>query len=246
VHELGLLIVGFFAGLSGPIGGVNSLVAFPGMLVLGYSPLQANVTNTVGGLVPAAIGASLSYRSHIDMERRTLVRLSVLAMLGATIGGALLLVLGESVFRTAVPVLLIGGSVLILLQPFIVKRLAKQGEHVTHMRVALVGTFIISIYTGYFGAGAGVLIVSLYAVMLTGGMQRANAAKSFIALVSNLAAAIYFIIAADIDWWACLFLAPSSFLGAIVGVRIAKRMPDKILRVVVAIGGLAAALMALH
>lgn len=246
MHELALLIVGFFAGLSGPIGGVNSLVAFPGMLVLGYTPLQANVTNTVGGLVPAAIGASLSYRTHIDIERPVLFRLSLLGVLGGIIGGALLLVLGESVFRTAVPALLIGGSALILLQPLVVKRLAKQGAHATHMRVAMIGTFIITIYTGYFGAGAGVLLVGLYAVMLAGGMQKANALKSLIALVSNLAAALYFVAAADIDWWACLFLAPSSFLGAVVGVRIAKRMPDEILRVVVAIGGLAAALMALH
>jgi uncharacterized membrane protein YfcA len=91
-----------------------------------------------------------------------------------------------------------------------------------------------------------VLLVSLYATMLTGGMQRANATKSVIALVSNLAAAIYFVFAAPIDWWACLFLAPSSFSGAVAGVRVAKRLPDNILRIAVAIGGLAAALMALH
>jgi uncharacterized membrane protein YfcA len=246
LHELGIVLVGFFSGMAGPVGGVNSLVAFPGLLLLGYSPLQANVTNTVGGLVPAAIGASLSYRTHIDGPRRTLYWLAALSVLGGALGGVLLQVLGESVFRSAVPALLIGGSALILLQPIIVKRLRQAGEHKTHLHVVYIGTFVVTIYSGYFGAGAGVLLVSLYALMLSGGMQRANAMKSVMALASNLAAAVFFAFAAPVDWSAAVFLAPSSFLGAVIGVRIAKRMPDEALRIVVAIGGVSAALVALR
>lgn len=246
MHELGILLVGFFSGMAGPVGGVNSLVAFPGMLLLGYSPLQANVTNTVGGLVPAAIGASVSYRTHIDLQRRSLYWLVGLSILGGLAGGVLLQALGESVFRAAVPALLVGGSALILLQPFIVKRLTQAGEHRAHWRLVCAGTFVITIYSGYFGAGAGVLLVSLYGVMLVGGMQRANAVKSLMALSSNLAAALYFVFAAPVDWRAALFLAPSSFTGAVVGVRVAKRLPDEILRIVIAIGGVSAALMALR
>lgn len=109
MEALALLAIGFFAGMAGPVGGVNSLVAFPGLLLLGFSPLQANVTNTVGGLVPAAIGASVSYRTHVDLPRRTVYQLVALAVLGGAFGGVLLQVLGESVFRSAVPALLLGG-----------------------------------------------------------------------------------------------------------------------------------------
>lgn len=135
---------------------------------------------------------------------------------------------------------------MILLQPIVVKRLAKAEAHSTHLRVVLLGTFLITIYSGYFGAGAGVLLVSLYATMLAGGMQRANAIKSIMALASNLAAAVYFAFAAPVDWSAAALLAPASFLGAVIGVRIAKRLPDELLRIVVAVGGVSAALYALY
>ena len=52
-----ILGVGFFAGSINTIVGSGSLVTFPTLLALGYSPVVANVSNTVGLVFGSISGA---------------------------------------------------------------------------------------------------------------------------------------------------------------------------------------------
>ncbi|HEX3732450.1 MAG TPA: sulfite exporter TauE/SafE family protein [Mycobacteriales bacterium] len=240
-----LVGLGFVGGVIASTAGSPSLLSFPILLALGYPPLVANVTNTVGIVMPTTIGGSLGYRAELKNEGRKAVLLVLAGGLGGAVGGGLLLLLGGRAFEVVVPWLLVCAAVLVLAGPWVVRRVFRGGEPKGRTAPALAITFAFSIYGGYFGAGVGPMLVAAYGLLLRGGVQRANALKVLVVLAANLAATIFFAIFGPVDWNAVLALATSSVIGGYVGAHTARRMPDWLLRTAVAGSAVAAAVIQL-
>ena len=107
-----IVAVGVFAGTVNAIVGAGSLVTFPTLLLLGFSPLVANVSNTVG-LVPGTISGAVGYRQELAGQRNRARPLLIAATLGGLTGAALLLILPEAAFARIVPVLILVACVLV-------------------------------------------------------------------------------------------------------------------------------------
>ncbi|HEU4332186.1 MAG TPA: sulfite exporter TauE/SafE family protein, partial [Lapillicoccus sp.] len=93
-----IVAAGFAAGTINTIVGSGSLITFPTLLVLGYPPLTANVSNNIG-LVPGGVSGSFGYREELKGRSRTLWRLGPLSFLGSIVGASLLLVLPPEAFK---------------------------------------------------------------------------------------------------------------------------------------------------
>jgi uncharacterized membrane protein YfcA len=97
-----------------------------------------------------------------------------------------------------------------------------------------------AIYSGYFGAGASVVVLAALGLTLGGSLSRLNALKQSLALASNVAAALLFAAAGPVAWRPALVMAIASFVGGTLGGRLAGRLsPVWLRRVVVAIGAAA-------
>jgi uncharacterized protein len=106
---------GVVAGAVNAIVGSSSLVTFPTLLAVGYSPVVANVSNTVGLVfgrlsAPGATGASCAGRAPRGLARAR-------SAVGALVGGILLLELPESVFDAVVPILILLAVALMAFSP---------------------------------------------------------------------------------------------------------------------------------
>jgi uncharacterized membrane protein YfcA len=131
--------IGLVTGLINTVAGGGSLLSFPALLALGYSPLVANVTNTAGVFASSA-GGALGYRRELAGQRRNWVPLAIVCTIGSLIGGTLLLVLPASSFEAAVPVLIATAALLTLMQPWLAKRLP--GRNGTPPRVRAAAPFV--------------------------------------------------------------------------------------------------------
>ncbi|HZD70427.1 MAG TPA: sulfite exporter TauE/SafE family protein, partial [Actinomycetes bacterium] len=114
--------VGLVTGAINSVAGGGSLLSFPALLALGYSPLVANVTNTVG-VFPSSAGGSLGYRRELAGQSRKWMLLAAICTAGSVLGAWLLLVLPASSFEAAVPVLIGTAALLTLVQPWLAKRM---------------------------------------------------------------------------------------------------------------------------
>jgi uncharacterized protein len=229
-----LLLAGAAAGTINTIVGSGSLVTFPTLLALGYPPIVANVTNTVG-LVPGSVSGAIGYRRELAGQRPRAVRLCIAAGLGGLTGAVLLLALPATAFRVIVPILIIGAVVLVAIQPRLSKRLA-------HLRVdgppargdggwpLLIGVYLTGIYGGYFGAAQGVILIAILAVLVADDLQRLNGLKNVIAAVINAIAALFFIVLAPIHWPAAIALAVGATVGGQLGAHIGRRLSPTVLR----------------
>jgi uncharacterized protein len=125
VSALRLLLlggVGLVTGAINTVAGGGSLLSFPALLALGYSPLVANVTNTIG-VFPSSAGGSVGYRRELAGQARNWMLLAAICTAGSLLGAWLLLVLPASTFEAAVPVLIGTAALLTLAQPWLAKRM---------------------------------------------------------------------------------------------------------------------------
>ena len=228
---------GVAAGTINTIVGSGSLVTFPTLLLLGYPPLVANVSNTVG-LVPGSASGAIGYRRELAGQGRRIRRLGTAALLGGITGAVLLLALPPSIFEQVVPFLILLASLLMALQPRLAALVARHRPHGAEQSAGLaVLVYLTAIYGGYFGAAQSVILIALLAVFVPDDLQNLNGLKNVLALIVNGVAAVIFIAVAPVDWAVVLLLAAGAIVGGQIGASIGRRMSPLVFRTaVVAVG----------
>ncbi|HET6448113.1 MAG TPA: sulfite exporter TauE/SafE family protein [Conexibacter sp.] len=244
LEALLVLVAGVWAGAINTLVGSGSLVTFPVLLAVGYSPLTANVSNNLG-VVPGSISGAYGYRRELRGQRGRLLRFAPTSALGGVAGAVLLLALPAAAFEAIVPVFVAAGIVLVVLQPRINRRLARRRATTAPARAhggatALAATGLTGVYGGYFGAAQGVLLLAILGIAIDDDLQRVNALKVVLAGLVNFVAAVVFVIAAHIAWGPVALIAAGSAVGGQLGARVGRRLPAPALRAVIVVVGLAA------
>jgi uncharacterized membrane protein YfcA len=221
--------------------GSGTLFTFPVLLAFGYSPVVANVSNTVG-LVPGSVSGAVGYRRELADQGRRLVPLTAASISGGILGAILLLSLPASAFQAIVPVFIAIALIMIVLQPRLsgVLERHRAAGRVHAGPVATVGVFAGGVYGGYFGAAQGILVLAILSLALDEDLQRINAVKVVLTGLVNLVSGIVFIFAAHVAWGPAGLIAGGSVLGGVIGARTGRRLPPTALRALIVVVGIAA------
>ena len=243
--DLWLLLAGLLASSVNAAAGGGTLLSFPSLMAVGLSPLAANATSTVG-LLAGYVASLAGYRRDLRVLRSEVIRAALPSVLGGA-GGALLLIgLGGAFFARIVPGLLLVASLLLLSQPLVAKLLANR-PRVDHPALLFVATFVVALYGGYFGAGAGILFLATLGLLYKRNLQEVNALKVFVSLIANVIAAATFVASealhptGAVNYREALPLAVGALLGGYLGVKVVRRLPPTVLRGFAAAVGLAIA-----
>jgi uncharacterized membrane protein YfcA len=232
---------GMAAGAINTLVGSGTLITFPVLLAFGYSPVTANVSNTVG-LVPGSVAGSIGYRRELKGQGTRTLRFAIASVLGGITGAVLLLVLPDEAFEAIVPVFIAIALVAVVLQPrldgLVAERRPPPEAHGTGIPRVLV--YVAGIYGGYFGAAQGILLLAILGLALPDDLQRVNALKNVLAGVVNGVAAVVFIVVADVAWGPAALIAAGSMVGAQLAARYGRRLSPQALRAVIVAVGIAA------
>lgn len=231
-----LAVAGVLAGVTGTAGGITSLVSYPALLWAGVPALQANVANIVA-LVACWPGSALASRPELEGKGPWLRRWTAVAVGGGTAGSELLLNTPPGLFSKVVPFLVAAGSLILLFQPKITAG-SREGGHGEARLLLPCGVAALSAYNGYFGAGSGVMLLALMLGTADPVMARANALKNMLVGAASIASAVLFAVAAGVDWGAVAPLGAGMLAGSALGPWVARRMPARLLRWLVALTGL--------
>ena len=243
-EAVAILLAGVAAGTINTVVGSGTLITFPTLLAFGIPPVTANVSNTIG-LVPGSISGAIGYRRELVGQRSRVLRLSVASLVGGLTGAVLLLVLPDDAFAAIVPVLILLGCVLVVLQPRISAWVAARHDAaggLPHHGAWWVwpGVLLTGVYGGYFGAAQGVLLMAVLGIGVDESLQRLNAVKIVLAAIVNGVAGLVFIAVAEVDWRVVALIAVGSVVGAQVGATVGRRLPGGVLRVVIVVVGVVA------
>jgi uncharacterized protein len=243
-HAIAIFAAGIVAGTINTVVGSGTLFTFPVLLGFGYSPVVANVSNTVG-LVPGSVTGAIGYREELEGQRRRLLPLACASLTGGVIGAVLLLSLPASAFEDIVPVFIAVALVLIILQPRLSALLAAHRPDQDRRReragpLATAGVLLGGIYGGYFGAAQGIMVLAILSLSLDDRLQRINAIKVVLTGLVNFVSGVVFIFAAHVAWAPAGLIAGGSLLGGVLGARVGRRLPPRVLRGVIVVVGIAA------
>jgi uncharacterized membrane protein YfcA len=242
-EAVAIFAAGGAAGTINTIVGSGTLITFPVLLGFGYAPVTANVSNTIG-LVPGSVSGAVGYRTQLLGQGRRAASLGLASLIGGATGAVLLLVLPASAFKKIVPGFIAASLVLVVLQPWLTRKLAGRHAHPLARHGALpLGLFEVGVYGGSFGAAQGILLLAILGLALPDTLQRINALKNVLAGLTNLIAGLVFVIAAShVSWAVAGLLALGSAPGGLLGARVGRRLPASALRAVIVAVGIAAIL----
>lgn len=237
LESLAVFAAGIGAGTINTLVGSGTLISFPTLLAVGYPPVLANVSNTVG-LVPGSLAGAWGYRRELAGQRSRLLRLGAASLLGGIVGALLLLRLPAEAFNAVVPVLIALGCVLVVAQPWISRYVHPPDSAPAHGSwVVWVLVFATGIYGGYFGAAQGVLLIAVMGIGMAESLQRINAAKNVLAALVNAIAGLVFITVSDVAWAAAGLVAAGAVVGGVLGSTVGRKLPSPLLRGFVALVG---------
>ncbi len=234
-----LVTASLIAGTVNAVASGGSFISFPAMLAMGVPPVQANATNTVA-IWPGQLTSVFALRADL---RRDLLVVSLLCAVAGGVGGAeILLHTPQRMFILILPWLILLATVLFLFSGKISVWLRKETAQ-PHVQkpismTGLVGMMLpVCLYVGYFGAGGGLLIMAVLAVLGVDNMHQLNSMKVLVACVANFSAVVTFVLMHAVVWKYCLIAMIFAGLGGYIGAHYARRMPQKAMRALVLTAG---------
>jgi hypothetical protein len=97
---------------------------------------------------------------------------------------------------------------------------------------------VVCFYIGYFGAGAGFLIISLLAIFGIENINQINALKVVTTTLANGVAVLVFIVNQQVLWQHCLLMMVTAAGGGYFGARFSRRLDPRVMRWLVVCLGL--------
>ena len=232
-----LALMGFLGGIVNAVAGGGTFFTFAALVAFGMSTLDANATSAVA-LVPGSFATSAAYRYEISKYWRDIFPFAVIAVIGGLGGAALLIAIGDQRFRPLVPWLLAGATLLFAFSTPIrgaVRSIAGSGGIGPVWSCALIA--VVTVYGGFFGAGMGIMLLAALALMGSGDFHRGNATKNVVAVLAQSVAVILFIANGLVRWPQAIVTTLAAIVGGYLGVTLARRVPEAIVRAtVVAVG----------
>jgi uncharacterized membrane protein YfcA len=251
IRLLLVVIAAAIGGAINSIAGGGTLVTFPALVGLGVPAIVANATSTVA-LWPGALGSMFGYRQELAGARTWAIRFAVPSLVGGLVGALLLLRTPGERFDQIVPWLVLGATLLFLVQrPMMAALRRRSGEKTTPTddpttrppgAALLVFQFGVAVYGGYFGAGIGILMLAALGFMGFTNIHRMNGLKNWGGFCMNVVAAATFAIKGFVNWPVAIAMAVGAMAGGYAGSRMAQRVPQGAVRAAVIVIGFAASI----
>lgn len=244
-----LFIAGLLAGAINAIAGGGTLITFPILLWLGRDPIVANATNALS-LWPGSLAGVYALRREVKSSIPLLRWLLPVGVVGSALGGLLLLATPSKVFADIVPLLVLAATLLLALQRPLKRWLPSSaaGEDAANLHhasltrgtVLLLAQLGVSIYGGYFGAAAGILMLAAYGLFGVHDIHKRNGIKNALAAVNNGIASMLFVMVGVIDWPDALVLSISAGIGAYSGAAVSRTLSHRTVEITVIVIGVCA------
>lgn len=230
------------AGLVNALAGGGTLITFPALIAMGVSPVVSNITNTMA-LLPGHLGSVLAQKEQLKQQKKQAIIYAIAGLIGGLAGGYLLLHTGEKLFKALVPYLILIATLLLAVADPVRRWVGRktQASQPAAQQFAwwsVIPVIFAAAYGGYFGAGLGVIVIAVLGLVSAEKLTKLNALKVFIALTTNLAAAVYFLFSDKVLWSAALVMAVFALIGGALGGRLSQKIKPGLLRWIIVVLGL--------
>ncbi|MGI9571468.1 MAG: sulfite exporter TauE/SafE family protein [Desulfobulbia bacterium] len=236
-----LFMAGLFGGMLNSIAGGGTFITFPALLFAGVPPISANATNTFASC-SGYISGAYAFRKELQVYKRELPKYILISLLGGIAGAWLLLQTPESLFREAIPWLLLFATLLFVFGSRlneILRQFAPRYRHVSSIGGLLLLLMLVGvcIYGGFFNAGLGIIMLSYLVLAGHTNINAMNGLKLLTSTCVSLAAIALFIYDGEIVWFEGSIVLLGTLSGGYIAARISRQISQAYVRSFVALAG---------
>jgi uncharacterized protein len=230
-----LILAAFLAGILNTIAGGGTFLTFPALVYAGIPPVAANATSAVA-VFPGYLGGAVGFRRDLrSFERRGLLKIIAMTVIGGLIGSLLLLISSDDAFSAIVPFLLLVATLVFAFGDRI-QALARRSPLGVRPNGPL-GTILVSIYGGYFNGGLGIVLLALFSLWGMRDINAMNGLKNGLSFVLSAISVATFALAGIVAWPQALAMMAAAIIGGYAGAPIARALPAKVVRGIVIVVG---------
>ncbi|PWC53772.1 TSUP family transporter [Azospirillum sp. TSO22-1] len=228
--------VSLIAGFVDAMAGGGGLLTVPALLWAGLPPAAAIATNKLQSSF-GAFSATVRFVRGGEVDPRAMKGMIACALVGGLAGSAVLQVVDASFLQDAIPFLLVGIALYLLLSP-------KAGDVDAHRRIgegafALLVCTGIGFYDGIFGPGTGTFFTMAFVALAGFNLRKATAHTKVLNFTSNIASLLGFLAGGSIVWSIGLTMAVGAYAGAQLGAHMVIRNGARLVRPMLVVASLA-------
>ena len=229
-----MFVAALLSGAVNAIAGGGTFLTFGVLTLAGLPPVMANATSSIVQF-PGYITSTLAYFKDFGKLWKEALILGLVSIVGSTFGSLYLVWLSNAAFKAMVPWLLLAATAVFAAGPWLKPR---AGERHAASPLGIVIQAATSFYGGFFGAGMGIMMLASLGIATGGDYHRLNALKNFLAIVIAAVAIVVFSAAGAVAWYHAAVMVPGCALGGYIGIAVARRVPQAVLRWIVVAAGL--------
>jgi hypothetical protein len=231
-------IAGFLGGMLNALAGGGSFITLPALIYVGLPPVSANATGTAA-LLPGYIASAWRFRGDIKFpEKLGFIRISLIAVLGGSLGAVILLITSERLFSLLIPWLILFATAAFAVGPWLLQKQQVRAEKSARqrlgpaMRVSIAGmtVFIVCVYGGYFNGGLGIILLAALGLMGPSSLHGLNGLKNLLSAILTSVAVVVYVIGDSVAGEYLLLLGVMAVLGGYFGAALAYRISPLVLR----------------
>lgn len=231
ITKLMIIIPVFFvAGVIDSIGGGGGLIALPTYLMIGLpirtaygcNKLQAGLGNLV---------SAIKYFKNNMVDLKIALISAITAMTGAYVGTKIIFLLPEETIQRAITVALPAIAVVMVLRKTDARNVIMKSEisRKTILQALLVG-LIMGFYNSLFGPGVGTIAIIGFTMIMHYDARVASGNGKVLIVLTNAIALVSYIKTGNVAYEIAAPAAISAILGNLVGVNLAIKKGEKIIK----------------
>lgn len=231
-----LFVAAILSGMVNAIAGGGTFLTFGVLTLAGLPSVLANATSSIVQF-PGYVTSTMAYVGELRALWKSLLVLGILSAIGAALGAYTLTQLSNPAFSKMVPWLLLAATIIFALGPKLKPKASEERHPPGPFGLAI--QTATAFYGGFFGAGMGIMMLASLGLATGGQYHRLNALKNGLSIIIAAVAIAVFVTGGLVAWTQAIVMIPGAGLGGWLGVMVARRAPQALLRWFVVIVGLA-------
>lgn len=212
VEIIGLIVIGFIAGVINTLAGGGSLLTLPILIFLGLPPNVANGTNRIAILFQN-IFTTAGFKSKGVITFPFSIYLGISALIGSLIGSQVAVDINGDTFNKILAIIMVVIVFYMVFKPKTTLLNVVERTSGKYLWVSIFLFFFIGIYGGFIQAGVGFIILLVLSSVNNLSLVKSNAVKVMVVLIYTVASVAVFAYNDKIDWQMGLTLAAGNATG---------------------------------
>lgn len=222
----------FLSGLIDAIAGGGGLISLPAYLLAGLPPHQAVGTNKISAVMGVGVSAARYIKSGF-VNWALAIPSAILAVLGASLGAKLILLVSENTMRYFLLAILPVVAFFVMKKRDFGDEIPSEIPKARQTAIVLLASLVVGMYDGFYGPGTGTFLLLIYTQAAHLTVRAASGNVKIVNFASGAGSLFVFLTNGQVQVLLGLIAGVAAIIGQYLGAGMVLKNGGKIVRPII-------------